>query len=761
MRTSAKSEAPADFSSRHPVLLMTNSFDTGGSERQFLALAESLNPLPFPVKLGCLRRRGWLAEHLSEVEEFPLGGSFYSLQSLRARIRMARYLRHHKVQIAHAFDFYTNLALLPVARMLRVPVVIGSQRQMGDLLTSAQFRAQLVVFRMCDRVVCNSHAAAAKLVEHGIEEHRICVIGNGLAPSAFMAAHPVLSKIPGIPRVGMIARMNTLSKNHKVFLRAAKRVRARMPSVEFVLVGDGPFREQFAREAKELGLEGVVHFLGDCKDIPAVLASLEVSVMPSASESLSNAILESMAAAVPVVASRVGGNSELINENRGILVPPGDEEALAAAIEHLLRNQALRVELGHNAKTFAEAHFGIEAIARQYEELYGKLISEKIRKVPQSHAVPEDRKQPIARRARVAIVAASLRYVGGQSVQAELLLRHWKDDPAVEAHFIPIDPPFPHPIRWAESVPFLRTLIREPIYLASLWKGLQKADHAHIFSASYWSFLVATLPAHIIARICGKKVFIHYHSGEARDHLRRSRIARRALANADHLVVPSEYLAQVFGEFGLSTQVVPNIVDLSQFSFRVRQMIRPHIVNTRGFHPYYRVDLVVRAFAEVQKLFPEARLDLVGSGPQEQEIRVLVRRLNLAGVHFTGVVPRREIGRCYEDADIFVNASSLDNMPVSVLEAFASGIPVVSTQPEGMQHLVQHERTGLLSPMEDARALARNIMRILKEPDLGRRLALNAQADLRRCDWSVVRQQWLELYAPAQSVEPEIPAVAS
>jgi glycosyltransferase involved in cell wall biosynthesis len=211
-------------------------------------------------------------------------------------------------------------------------------------------------------------------------------------------------------------------------------------------------------------------------------------------------------------------------------------------------------------------------------------------------------------------------------------------------------------------------------------------------------------------------------------------------------VVPSGYLVEVFREFGLPAQAVPNIVDLSQFTFRLRNPIRPHLVCTRGFHPYYCVDLAVQAFAEVKQVFPDARFDLVGGGPSEREIRELVSGLNLVGVDFRGVASRQEIGRCYDAADIFINASRLDNMPVSVLEAFASGTPVVSTAPEGMRFLVEHERTGLLSDPGDVRGLAQNVMRVLRDPELASRLALNALEESRRYRWTAVREQWLDVY---------------
>jgi glycosyltransferase involved in cell wall biosynthesis len=269
---------------------------------------------------------------------------------------------------------------------------------------------------------------------------------------------------------------------------------------------------------------------------------------------------------------------------------------------------------------------------------------------------------------------------------------------------------------------------------------------AHIFSASYWSFLLAPVPAWWMAVLRNKKVLLHYHSGEARDHLRRFRTARPMLARMGLLVVPSGYLVDVFAEFGLKARVIPNIVDLSQLRFRARRPLRPHLVCTRGFHPYYRVDLVVQAFAQVQRVFPDASLDLAGAGPVEGRIRDLVHQLKLSGVRFLGAVPRGEIGKVYDEADIFVNASSLDNMPVSVLEAFASGTPVVSTAPEGMGYLVDHERTGLMSPPGEATPLAENILRLLRDEELSSRLAANAYEESSRYRWTAVRERWLTAY---------------
>jgi glycosyltransferase involved in cell wall biosynthesis len=727
------------------IFLMTDSFETGGSERQFAALAQSLDPSSFRVHLGCLQNRGPFLEGLGQVSQFQLGGSLYGLQSIRTRFRLGRYLRASNIAIAHAFDFYTNLTLVPAARITRTPVVIGSQRQLGDLLSPAQSRAQREMFRWCDAVVCNSRAAALRLMQQGIPEAQVFVIGNGLPETYFAETAPALPRLAGRLRVGMVARMNTPAKNHWDFLRAAARIRAEFENSEFILVGDGPLREGLERKAQDLGLGNCTRFIGNRRDIPALLASLDVSVLPSSSESLSNAIIESMAAGVPVVANRVGGNSELVTEERGILVTPGDYQALGNAISTLLRDSSLRLQLGQNARMFAKANFTIDQMQKRHEDLYRELLVRK-RWRPRMSFVEMGRPETQVRPPRVGIVAASLAYVGGQSVQADLLVQHWSRDSDVQTTLVPIDPPYPRGLKWVGRIPVLRTVVREPIFLIALWRGLKDADIAHVFSASYWSFLIAPLPAWLVARALGKKTLIHYHSGEARDHLRRFRTALPVLKRVDLLVVPSGYLVDVFREFGLTAKVVPNIVDMSQFSFRPRKPLRPHLVCTRGFHRYYSVDVVVRAFAEVQRSFPEARLDLVGSGPLEAEIRALVKELGIPGVNFAGVATRQQIGKFYDDADIFINASRLDNMPVSILEAFAAGTPVVSTAPEGMRYLVDHERTGLLSEIGDPTALARNVIRLLTDADLASRLAHNALEESRRYSWEAVRQQWLEVY---------------
>ena len=347
---------------------------------------------------------------------------------------------------------------------------------------------------------------------------------------------------------------------------------------------------------------------------------------------------------------------------------------------------------------------------------------------------------------KVAIVGPSYRYVGGQSVQVDMLLRSWRNDQELQAYFVPADPEMPRLLRWATGIPFLRTLLRQPLYCRILWKQLKTADIAHVFSASYWSFLLAPAPAYWIARKLRKKVLIHYHSGEAPDHLRRSRVARRILKSANCVVVPSGYLCAEFAKFGIQAKSISNVIDTAEFAFRSRSPLRPHIICSRGFHPYYAVEDVVRAFSSIQAQYPAAVLYLLGSGPNEHGIRQLVSALGLSNVKFTGPIPHARIAAYYDRADIFLNASRLDNMPVSILEAFASGTPVVTTAAGGIPWLVEHNRTGLTCEPGNWTVLAEYVLQLLRNPVLASQLAANAREELKKYQWESVRKEWLAIY---------------
>lgn len=360
------------------LFMMMDSLRTGGSEHQFALMAGAFRRESFDLYLGCLQRSGKFLDDLGEIAEYPTGGSFLSLRAQNSFAKLVRFLRRTRIEVAQSFDFYTNLMLIPGSRLAGVPAIVASQRQLGDLLTPMQRRLQNITFRLADCVVCNSLAAADQLARGGVPKKKLTVIPNGLPPEAFATVAPALAPEPGVMRIGLIARMNERAKNHALFLRAASRVANHFPLAEFVLVGDGPLRKEWEDLSRQLGIGTRTRFLGERHDITAVLAALDVVVSASRSESLSNAILEAMAAGRPVVATRVGGNPELVcDRETGLLVAPEDEDALANAFGAALASAGLLREWGENARRFAYANFTLDHARKRFEQLYLSLLAKK------------------------------------------------------------------------------------------------------------------------------------------------------------------------------------------------------------------------------------------------------------------------------------------------------------------------------------------------------------------------------------------------
>jgi glycosyltransferase involved in cell wall biosynthesis len=355
---------------------------------------------------------------------------------------------------------------------------------------------------------------------------------------------------------------------------------------------------------------------------------------------------------------------------------------------------------------------------------------------------PPARTRPL----RVALVAPTIGILGGQAVQADRLLGAWKGDPDVEAWLVPVNPTPPGFLRGAVEVKYLRTVATQLCYWPLLLRELRHADVVHVFSASYSSFLLAPLPAVLIAKLLGKPVVMNYRSGQAPDHLKRSAIARATLRWVERNAVPSGFLQTVFAAHGIDSEVIPNIVDVDRFQFRPRAPLRPKILSTRNFEGLYNVSCTLRAFRLVQDRHPDATLTLVGAGSEDGRLRALVHELALANVRFVGRVPPEEIWRYYRDADIYLQTPDIDNMPSSVLEAFASGCAVVSTNAGGVPAILADNVHGLLVDCGDHAAAAERLLRLLGDPPLVERLTRAARESCAEYQWHVVRSRWLALY---------------
>ena len=371
----------------------------------------------------------------------------------------------------------------------------------------------------------------------------------------------------------------------------------------------------------------------------------------------------------------------------------------------------------------------------------------------------------MARRAatRIGFVAAGLDILGGQGVEAAILVEALRAD-GHEVLFVPINPAFPPGLRWLRRIRYARTVVNEGIYAIEL-AALARVDVVHVFSASYWSFLLAPAPAMLAARAMGKRVVLHYHSGEAADHLDHwGWRVHPWLRLAHEIVVPSAYLGDVFARHGYRARVIPNVVDLSRFGFRERSTWRPRLLSTRNLEAYYDVQTIVRAFAAVQARYPDATLTIAGTGSEERSLRQLAASIGAGGIRFVGRVEPAQMPALCDAADIFLNASVLDNQPVSILEAMACGLAVVSTPTGAIGEMVRHGWNGLIVPARDPAGLAQAVVDVLEHPELASAMTRRAREEMTGYAWPAVRRAWLEAYGVAGRATPaagrSMPAVA-
>jgi glycosyltransferase involved in cell wall biosynthesis len=349
---------------------------------------------------------------------------------------------------------------------------------------------------------------------------------------------------------------------------------------------------------------------------------------------------------------------------------------------------------------------------------------------------------------KLCLLAPSLDILGGQSRQAIRLTNGLRQQPELAVDFIPHNPRLPGPFRVLQRIKYLRTVSTTLAYWFLLVTRLWRYDVIHVFSASYYSYLLCVAPAILIGKLYGKKVLLNYRSGEADDHLANWRLtAIPTMRLADMIVVPSGYLVDVFAKFGLRARPIFNVVELDSFTYRERRPIRPVFLTTRLHEPLYNVPCVLRAFALIQKRYPDASLTVGADGFLRPELEQLAVDLGLRNTNFIGFQKFEDMPALYDASDIYLTATNIDNMPGSVIECLSCGLPVVTTDAGGVPYIVTDEETALIVPRNDHEAMAASAIRLLEDNELAVRLGRNGRASCQRFTWPAVRDQWMAAYA--------------
>lgn len=354
---------------------------------------------------------------------------------------------------------------------------------------------------------------------------------------------------------------------------------------------------------------------------------------------------------------------------------------------------------------------------------------------------------------RVCIVGPLPPPSGGMANQCEQLVRLLAAEGA-EVELVRNNAPY-RPA-WVGRVPLLRALFRLLPYALALPRQVARADVVHIFANSGWAWHLLTTPVLLAARLRRKPVIVNYRGGNA-DAFFSAAPAHvlRSLQAVALRVTPSAYLQRVFTQHGLAADVVPNIVDLTRFApTPLREFgSAPRLLVARNLEPIYDLPTALRAFLAIRKVHPAARLIVAGSGPERARLDALAAELGVAGaVDFVGRIDNAQMPRLYADSDCLLNPSTVDNMPVSLLEAFASGVPVVSTNAGGIPDMLEDGRDGLLVPVGDAAAMAREALRVLADASLRRALVQAGLVQARRYAWPEVRELWRAAYGRAIAI---------
>ena len=307
-----------------------------------------------------------------------------------------------------------------------------------------------------------------------------------------------------------------------------------------------------------------------------------------------------------------------------------------------------------------------------------------------------------------------------------------------------------------EKLKGVRAFFRLLSFVFKVWRLADKVDVIHVLANSGWSWQLFSAPVVWIGWLRKIPVIVNYRGGEAANYFRQSfKWVRPTMNKARLIAVPSGYLKRIFADYGFEAQVIPNIINTDRFrpaaNHETPSDKMRHLIVTRNLETIYGLTTAVRAVSLLKERIPEIKLSIAGSGPQKEELQHLVKQFGLENnVVFTGKLEPDEVASLCRHAGIMLNPTTADNMPNSVLEAMACGLPVVTTNVGGIPDIVEHERTALFVPVNDPQAMAHQVKTLLETPGLYRKLVMNGLEEVKQYAWPSIKKQWLGVYRQLQ-----------
>jgi len=360
-------------SSPKRIFYLITDLDIGGAEKMLFELVKRIDRSKFTLEIGCLKGEGILGKRLEalgiKVRYFHIDRNIYKLANI------VFFLRQGHFDILHSYLFHANIIGRICGRIAGIPIVISSIRVCEKKKLYHLWMDRITNW-MVNLEICVSKEVKNFTIEKAsIPEHKLEIVENGIPDSSLDAVTSYRNKKANSLIIGTIARLSK-QKGIKYLLHAAKRVIKQFPGVTFIIAGKGPLASQLKELSIKLGISDKVKLLGFRNDIPELLSVIDIFVLPSLWEGMPNVVLEAMAAGKPVIATDTGGSKDLIDSNiNGVLVEPGNSEALAEAILKLLGNPAQRQRLGESARKTVKERFPIDKMVSKTEQIYTQLLN--------------------------------------------------------------------------------------------------------------------------------------------------------------------------------------------------------------------------------------------------------------------------------------------------------------------------------------------------------------------------------------------------
>jgi glycosyltransferase involved in cell wall biosynthesis len=746
------------------VLFLIDELDIGGTEQQILELVKRLDRGRY-LPMVCCFRPGRVS---AEIE--AAGVRVFTLKKRAAVdpglvLAMARLMRRERVDLVQTYLFTANTWGRLAAILARVPIIVSSERNVD--MWEERYKQTIGTWldRWTRLTIGNSEAVKGYLTRKGLPPEKIQVVYNGVDTSRFDApVTPDVTKSElGIPLhhavVGLLARLEP-QKDPRTFLQVAAMVAERLPAVSFLVVGGGSLQRELAEEAQALGIGERVIFTGPRRDVPRLLAACDVSVNSSLKEGLSNTIMESMAAGKPMVATRVGGNAELVQDGvTGFLVRPRDAVGLAAAVQRLLEDPALAKSMGARAKIRIAQRFSVEAMVEGTERLYDELTGSSKPGPDTRAAAPDGREGRV-----IALVASQFpRYVdayflreiaalAARGIRFRIFSLRGFDGKVIHdaaRPFLPETVYVPFLLSWKllranarafGRIPgrylgtlcsviggcltrpraFVRNLAVFPksVYFAELARA-EGLAHIH----ANWASHPAT-SAWVMSRLTG---IPWSFAGHASDIYIENAMLREKILQASFVVTCTrhnkDYLTAVAGA-GARDKIIVSYhgVDLEKFRpARQRPTDRFRILTVGTLRECKGLPDLIEAGRILAARGVSFDCTIVGDGPERSSLERRIRRAGLDDrIRITGFLSQEDLIPLYQKASVVVLpalAESHFGIPNILLEAFAVETPVICTPLPSLSEVMEDGREGLYVPEHVPEALADALQTLSRHPE--------------------------------------------